>query len=181
MIKAIIVLLIIFIGIRLVRATVSALLRINREYRERQGALGQTRYFVESGHVLSELDETLERNQAASLRGKHRQELLEKVMFIADLKDRIGLPARSLLHIDGVYAQGWPEEDGTAKYAAGKDKAVVDLGFVKLATGKTKVQIYRPGAWEPALEWLYAKARKVLMAIEAEDEEACNQALQEGL
>lgn len=181
MIKAIIIFLIIFIGIRLVRATVSALSRINREYRERQEALGKTRYLMESGQVLSELDETLERNQAASLRGKHRQELLEKVMLIADLKDRIGLPARSLLHIDGVYAQGWPEEDGTAKYAAGKDKAVVDLGFVKLATGKIKVQIYRPGAWESALERLYAKAWKVLMAIEAEDEEACNEALQEGL
>ena len=65
MIKAIIVLLIIFIGIRLVRATVSAILRRNREYRERQEALGKTGYLMESGHVLSELDETLERNQAA--------------------------------------------------------------------------------------------------------------------
>jgi hypothetical protein len=181
MIKTIIIFLIIFIVIRLVLATVSATLRRNREYTERQEAIEKTGYLMESGHVLSESDDTLGQNQAAYLRGKHRQGLLEKVMFIADLKDRIGLPARSLLHIDGVYAQGWPEEDGTAKYVAGKDKAVVDLGFVKLATGKIKVQIYRPGAWESALEQLYAKARKVLMAIEAEDEEACNQALQEGL
>lgn len=86
------------------------------------------------------------------------KELLEKVIFIADVRSQLLITERSLLHDWGVYCRVNRLPGGALFYQVG-GRFVARLRFVVEVDGSTTVRKYQPGAWEHDLELTYDNAK----------------------
>ena len=86
------------------------------------------------------------------------KELLEKVIFIADVQSQFQITERNLLHDWGVYCRVNRLPSGTLFYQVG-GKFVARLRFVVEVNGSTTVRKYQHGDWEQDLELTYDNAK----------------------
>ena len=86
------------------------------------------------------------------------KELLEKVIFIADVKAQLPITERGILNDWGVYCRVNRFPDGTLFYQAG-GKFISRLKFVVKVDGSTTVRKYQLGDWENNLAPTYDNSR----------------------
>lgn len=109
------------------------------------------------------------------------EEALEKVRFIAKVKNSLALTERGNLNTYGVYVQsGRNKEPSLPKegvlYMAG-GRTVPKLVFLDEDSGKTTIVRYEKGDWLNNLDLSYEKAKKVWVAMQTNDRAAIMRAL----
>ena len=86
------------------------------------------------------------------------KDLLDKVIFIADVKAQLPITERGILNDWGVYCRVNRLPDGALFYQAG-GKFIAQLRFAVEKDGSIKVRKYKPGDWERKLTPTYDDAR----------------------
>lgn len=82
------------------------------------------------------------------------QELLDKVIFLANAKAKLPISERAQLDVWGVYCRVNQLPGGALLYQAG-GKFIPRLRFVAEASGSIRVRKYQPGDWERNLARTY--------------------------
>ncbi|MFC1971199.1 hypothetical protein ACFLV0_04640, partial [Chloroflexota bacterium] len=90
--------------------------------------------------------------------GAPTKELLEKVIFIANVRSQLPISERSHLNDWGVYCRVNRLLGGSLLYQAG-GKFITRLRFAVEEDGSLTVRKYEPGEWECSLESTYDGAR----------------------
>jgi len=109
------------------------------------------------------------------------EELLEKVRFLAKVKNGLPFDQRGNLNTYGVYVQSGRNREPTLPkegilYMIG-GKWLPKLIFLDEDSGKTTVVKYEKGDWEKSLDLSYEKAKKVWHTIQTNDRTSLMQAL----
>lgn len=104
-------------------------------------------------------------------------ELLQQIMFIAEVKNMLLLPHRGYLNRPKLYVQGRTYPGGGNWYAAGATKVTKQLEFIEKMDGSFTIRKYNPGDWESLVASVYTQAQDVQKAIQDNNEEMYLQAL----
>jgi hypothetical protein len=109
------------------------------------------------------------------------QDLLEKVRFIAKVKNSLTLDQRGNLNTYGAYVQSGRNREPTIPkegilYMVG-GRTLAKLIFLDEDSGKTMVVKYEKGDWLKSLDLTYEKAKKVWVAMQTNDRVSVMQAL----
>ena len=106
---------------------------------------------------------------------------LEKVRFIAKVKNSLPFDQRGNLNTYGVYVQSGRNREPTLPkegilYMVG-GRTIPKLIFLDEDSGETTVVKYEQGDWLKSLDLSYEKAKKVWVAMQTNDRAAIMQAL----
>ena len=109
------------------------------------------------------------------------EELLEKVRFIAKVKNSLPFDQRGNLNTYGVYVQSGRNREPTLPkegilYMVG-GRTLPKLIFLDEDSGETMVVKYEKGDWLKSLDLSYEKAKKVWVAMQTNDRTSVMQAL----
>ena len=98
------------------------------------------------------------------MKGKRRlepaKELLDKVIFIADVKAGLPFAERGSLNVGGVYCRVNHLPHGALFYQAG-GKFIARLRFTVEEDGSITVHKYEPGDWESKVDLAYRVSRRL--------------------
>jgi len=89
-----------------------------------------------------------------------RQELLDKVMSVADAKAELPLPERHSLNVRGVYCRVNRLPRGAFFYQAG-GRFIARLRFTVSEDGSITIHKYKPGDWESKVDLAYQVSRRL--------------------
>jgi len=98
-------------------------------------------------------------------------ELLQQIMFVAEVKNMLPLSHRGYLNRPKLYVQGRALHGGENVYAAGATKLAKKLEFIEKTDGSIKLLKYNPGDWESLVASVYAQAQDVQKAMQENDNE----------
>ena len=109
------------------------------------------------------------------------EELLEKVRFIAKVKNTLPFDQRGNINTHGVYVQSGRNREPTLPkegilYMVG-GRTLPKLIFLDEDSGETTVVKYEKGDWLKSLDLSYEKAKKVWVAMQTNDRASVMQAL----